>query len=89
MAVHYATVVTCPECGRRREVSARHARRHTRCIDCAQGRTGKLTPTDRERRYMLRRFTDVEIVTLAGIIWQGQGSLRHCHRERVRLQEGL
>ena len=80
------TTVTCPGCGRERDVSARTARRGAgRCRWCLAGDGHVEPPDDSDRVYWLERFTDDELVELATVIFNRPGSVRRIRAERERL----
>jgi hypothetical protein len=80
------TTVTCPGCGRERDVSARTARRGAgKCRWCLAG-DGYIEPTDDDdRRFWPERFTDDDLCELATIIFNRPGSVRRVRSERERL----
>ena len=59
----------------------------TICIDCKLGRRKRYAPTDTERRWALRNFSDEEIVYLVESIWGGRPSIDHVRSERARLEQ--
>lgn len=82
--------VTCPRCGDKRVLSGRHARRNAGSYGrpglCPQCRTPKpKPPTDSDRRYWLRRFSDDEIILFAWAFWKEDGDVGYCHELRVLL----
>lgn len=78
----------CPGCGRLREVTERHVRRgnvdKTLCNLC-RFPARKLPPTNRERRFWLRRFKDEEIAMMAEALFGGS-DLENIKAWRVRLK---
>jgi hypothetical protein len=80
------TTVTCPGCGRERDVSARTARRGAgKCRWCLAGDGQIERPDDDDRRFWLQAFSDDELVELATIIFCRPGSVRRIRSERERL----
>jgi hypothetical protein len=82
--------VTCTGCGDTRVLSGRHARRnggsYGRPNLCKLCRTPKpKPPTDGDRRYWLRRFTDDDILLFAWAFWKEDGDADHCHAARMTL----
>jgi hypothetical protein len=79
------TTVTCPGCGRERDVSARTARRGAgRCRWCLAS-DGVIDPPDDDDRLWLMRFDDDDLCQMATTIFCGPGSLRRIRAERERL----
>lgn len=79
----------CPSCGRSRRLSGRHARRNPVCSLCRH--PAKVNPpTDSDRRYWLRIFSDEEIVQIAYFIFgqEGDPCVAHSWREAL-LPESL
>ena len=82
--------IVCPGCGGLRVLTARHARRaagsYGRPTLCKRCRTPR-PPTDSDRRYWLRRFSDEDIVLLAWAFWQEEreDGVEHCHEFRLAL----
>lgn len=59
--------IKCPECGEKRSLSSRQARRAGRCPYCRYPL--RIEITDRYRRYWLDRYTLPEIRFMAGAIF--------------------
>jgi hypothetical protein len=80
------TTVTCPGCGRARDVSARTARRGAgRCRFCLSNDGVIEAPDDGDRRWWLERFDDDDLCELATAIFCRPGSVRRIRAERERL----
>jgi hypothetical protein len=80
------TTVTCPGCGRERDVSARTARRGAgKCRWCLAGDGHIERPEDTDRCYWLERFSDEDLCELATAIFCRPGSVRRIRAERERL----
>jgi hypothetical protein len=80
------TTVTCPGCGRERDVSARTARRGAgRCRWCLANDGVIEPPDDDDRLYWLMRFDDDDLCQMATTIFRRPGSVRRIRAERERL----
>lgn len=83
----YVKTVCCPGCGRSRELTARHVLRggaeKTLCNLC-RFPPRKLAPTNTERRYWLRRYSDEEIALMAEALF-GACDRASIHAWRRRL----
>lgn len=80
--------VICPGCGRVRELTDRHVRRSevekTLCNLC-RFPARRLPPTNTERRYWLRRFSDDQIVEMAESCFGGTADRANIYAWRLRL----
>lgn len=66
-------IVACPNCGRERVISTRHARRKPPTCNLCRFPTRKYNPTDGDRRFWLERFTDDEIIDMCFGIFEEVG----------------
>jgi hypothetical protein len=80
--------VICPGCGRVRELTDRHVRKigseKTLCNLC-RFPARRLPPTNTERRYWLRRFTDDEIAEMAEALFGAPADKANIYAWRQRL----
>lgn len=80
------TAVTCPCCGRQRDVSARTARRGAgKCRWCLSGDGVIEAPDDSDRRYWLERFSDEELAEIVWFTFGHRPDREHIRCERERL----
>lgn len=78
--------VACPKCGRTRRVSGRHARRTSLCRLCRSPAKLK-EPTDSDRRFWLKQFTDEEIIDMAFWVFGEEGDLQNVRAWRELLSK--
>jgi hypothetical protein len=84
-SIQLATV-TCPSCGRERDVSARTARRGAgRRKWCLAGDGTIEPPDDSDRRWWLERFDDSEIAEMALFMFGRRPDRERIRSERERL----
>lgn len=57
--------IVCPGCGRRRTVSERNARRNPATCMLCRNPSKRRAPDDSDRRFWLKRFSDLEIAEMA------------------------
>lgn len=70
----YVRTVPCPKCGRPRELTDRHVRRgsaHLTLCNLCRFPARSLPPTNTERRWWLRNYSDEEIASMAEAIFGG------------------
>lgn len=70
----YHRTVFCPGCGRPREVTDRHVRRGTvttTLCNLCRFPARRIPPTNTERRFWLKRFSNEEIVMMAEALFGG------------------
>lgn len=79
----------CPSCGTAREASDRHVRRGAiRLCNLCRFPARRLPPTDRERRFWLKRFSDDEISMMATALFGSSDLLNiKAWRERLKVDE--
>ena len=75
----------CPGCGRLRLVSSRTARRVPKTCNLCRHPSQYRPPTDSDRRFWLKSFTDREIVDLAFAIFDEIVDAENVHSWRERL----
>lgn len=64
----YLQTIRCPGCGRLRELTDRHVRRggaETTLCNLCRFPARRIPPSNTERRYWLRRFTDEDLACFA------------------------
>lgn len=84
----YLQTVRCPGCGRLRELTDRHVRRggskHTLCNLC-RFPARRIPPTNSDRRFWLRNYSDDEIALMAEAISDGVASRAEISAWRIKL----
>jgi hypothetical protein len=80
--------VTCPSCGGVRRVSRRHARRNPQnpCPLCRRPQR-RQPPTDSDRRFWLRAFSDDEIIDIVLGMFDQRGDIEVVRAWRSLLME--
>lgn len=90
----YSQTVACPGCGRPRELTDRHVRRggseKTLCNLC-RFPSRKIPPTDTDRRFWLRRYSDEDIAQMAEAITGRMADRASIYlwRTRLKIEEPL
>lgn len=89
MRRNYSQTVRCPGCGRLRELTDRHVRRggaETTLCNLCRFPARRLPPTNAERRFWLRRYTDEQIAQMAEAVFGGESDHANIYAWRLRLK---